>query len=126
MSWWHTGRLVYLAVDDAHARRKLHGVLRDAAGCTLALRTLDDAVDLLLGEVVGHPVTYIVCDHRSTMDAGLGVVVGVAGEGAEALPAEVVAALSACGLSVLRLTIIQMLPPSQTEIRPLKTTSKNK
>lgn len=88
--------LVHFAVDDAHAWRKLHGVLRDAAGCTLSLRTLDDAVDLLFVEVVGHPVTYIVCDHRSTMGAGFGVVVGVAREGAEALPAEVVAARSAC------------------------------
>jgi hypothetical protein len=96
MSWWHT-ELLHLAVDDAHAQRKLHGILRDTAGCTLSLRTLDDAVDLLLGEVVGHPVTYIVCDHRPTMGAGLGVIVGVAGEGAKALPAEVVAALSACG-----------------------------
>lgn len=86
---------MHLAVDDAHARRKLHGVLRDATGRALSLRALDDAVDLLFVEVVGHPVTYIVCDHRSTMRAGFGVVVGVAGEGAEALPAEVVAALSA-------------------------------
>ena len=90
-------RLVHLAVDDAHAWRELHGVLRDATGCALALRTLDDAVDLLFVEIVGDPVTYILYDHRSTMGAGFGVVVGVAGEGAEALPAEVVAALLACG-----------------------------
>lgn len=90
-------RLVHLAVDDAPAWRELHRMLRDAAGCAVLLRTLDDAVDLLLVEVVGDPVTYIVCDHRSTMGAGFGVVVGVAGEGAEALPAEVVVALCACG-----------------------------
>ena len=90
-------RLVHLAVDNAPAWRELHRVLRDAAGCAVSLRTLDDAVDLLFVEVVGDPVTYIVCDHRSTMGAGFGVVVGVAGEGAEALPAEVVVALCACG-----------------------------
>lgn len=78
-------------------RRELHSVLRDAAGCTLSLCALDDAVDLLFVEVVGDPVAYILCDHRSTMGAGFGVVVGIASEGAETLPAEVVAARLACG-----------------------------
>ena len=77
--------------------RKDRRRLGDAAGCALALRTLDDAVDLLFVEIAGDPVTHILCDHRSTMGAGFGVVVGAAGEGAEALPAEVVAALLACG-----------------------------
>jgi hypothetical protein len=38
-----------------------------------------------------------LCDHRSTMGAGFGVVVSIASEGAETLPAEVVAARLACG-----------------------------
>lgn len=89
------------AVDELATRRELDVRLWHTACLAVLTGTLDERVDLGDGEVVLDEVSDVVGDHGTPMRAGLCVVVGVAVVGAQALPAEVVAAALAWSMSVI-------------------------
>jgi hypothetical protein len=95
--WCRTHRS---AIDELDARRELEVRAGRAAGIAVLAGALDEGVDLGGGQVVVDEVGDVVRDHGAPVRARLCVVVVVARVWAETLPAEVVAAALACGMSV--------------------------
>lgn len=92
LTLWRT-RAHRRAIHELHTRHELQSRQRYTARVAVSPGLLYESVDLGIGQVIMDKIANVVGDHgRPAVRARLQVVICIAGEGPETLPAEVVAA----------------------------------